>query len=272
MYPNPVRVVSIGVPVADLLAQPKNQEWMKFAVEFCGGTHLKTSEAARKFCISGEEAIGKGVRRIIALTGEPALVAHDNMIKYNTRIEELEKLADTKPESLSEPVKTLEKELLEIELPAYSRIRFRERVSKLKNIKPKKESQEEKGKILEQFINDADAHLTTTGDKFYVARFDAAGGVMTTLVDIAKKINEKHQNASILLVSPDAKKATFHAKVPQSVVSSTGLKANAWASAAAVVCGGKGGGKPDTASGAGTNLDKIPEALEAAIAYAKANL
>ena len=71
-YPPMVRVVSIGKPVAELLSNPENPEWRKFSVEFCGGTHLKNTGEAVTFVITAEESISKGVRRIIALTGEAA--------------------------------------------------------------------------------------------------------------------------------------------------------------------------------------------------------
>lgn len=37
-YPDPVRVVSIGIPVADLLADPSSAAGSFTSIEFCRGT------------------------------------------------------------------------------------------------------------------------------------------------------------------------------------------------------------------------------------------
>lgn len=37
-YPDPVRIVSVGVPVEDLVKDPKGPLGMTGPVEFCGGT------------------------------------------------------------------------------------------------------------------------------------------------------------------------------------------------------------------------------------------
>lgn len=38
VYPDPVRVLSIGIPVEDLVADPAGPGAIMTSVEFCGGT------------------------------------------------------------------------------------------------------------------------------------------------------------------------------------------------------------------------------------------
>ena len=45
---------------------------LQTSIEFCGGTHLLKSGDMGTFVISAEEAIAKGIRRVIALTGPEA--------------------------------------------------------------------------------------------------------------------------------------------------------------------------------------------------------
>ncbi len=71
-YPPMVRVVSIGIPVAQLLENPENPAWREYSIEFCGGTHLADSGQAGAFVVMLEESVSKGIRRIVALTGEAA--------------------------------------------------------------------------------------------------------------------------------------------------------------------------------------------------------
>lgn len=92
-YPDPVRVVSVGVPVDQLLEDPENPEWMKYSVEFCGGTHVESLAAGSCFVVSKEESISKGVRRIYGLTGMRAQQAIAEGQDLGAKVEAAGKLA-----------------------------------------------------------------------------------------------------------------------------------------------------------------------------------
>lgn len=91
-YPNPVRVVSVGVEVDILLAEPKNPEWRKVSVEFCGGTHVEQTGLIKDLVIVEESGIAKGIRRIIAYTGDAAHEVQRQALEFGKRIEALEKV------------------------------------------------------------------------------------------------------------------------------------------------------------------------------------
>lgn len=59
VYPDPVRVVSIGKPVEELLADPTAAGNQSVAIEFCGGTHLQNTTQAGDFVLLSEEGIAK---------------------------------------------------------------------------------------------------------------------------------------------------------------------------------------------------------------------
>uniref|UniRef100_A0A0D9XI82 Alanine--tRNA ligase n=1 Tax=Leersia perrieri TaxID=77586 RepID=A0A0D9XI82_9ORYZ len=92
IYPDPVRVVSVGRKVEDLLANPESKEWLSISTELCGGTHIKNTSDAKAFALVSEEGIAKGVRRITAVTAGCASEAMERASSFDSRINEASKL------------------------------------------------------------------------------------------------------------------------------------------------------------------------------------
>ncbi|PFX26004.1 Alanine--tRNA ligase, cytoplasmic [Stylophora pistillata] len=94
VYPDPVRVLSIGASFEELQDDP--QAGYKYSVEFCGGTHLQNTGHMKSFVLVSEEAISKGIRRIVALTGPEALRAEKKCHSLEERVENVQNLVDEK--------------------------------------------------------------------------------------------------------------------------------------------------------------------------------
>ena len=95
VYPDPVRVVSVGPEVESLVTDPSLEDWRSFSVEFCGGTHISNTREAKAFVILEETSVAKGIRRISAVTGEDAIAAVE-------RAASLEKEAEVLAEAVKE--------------------------------------------------------------------------------------------------------------------------------------------------------------------------
>ncbi|XP_073893982.1 alanine--tRNA ligase, mitochondrial isoform X8 [Macaca fascicularis] len=76
VYPDPVRVVSVGVPVAHAL-DPASQAALQTSVELCCGTHLLRTGAVGDLVIIGDRQLSKGTTRLLAITGEQAQQARE---------------------------------------------------------------------------------------------------------------------------------------------------------------------------------------------------
>lgn len=85
-YPNPVRVVSLGADIDSMLSEPKNPDWRKYSVEFCGGTHVEHTGLIKDLIIVEESGIAKGIRRIIAYTGEAAHAVQRDAALFSDKI------------------------------------------------------------------------------------------------------------------------------------------------------------------------------------------
>uniref|UniRef100_A0A3P8Z6N4 alanine--tRNA ligase n=1 Tax=Esox lucius TaxID=8010 RepID=A0A3P8Z6N4_ESOLU len=74
VYPDPVRVVSVAVPISDLFV---SQTVRPTSVELCCGTHLRRTGEIGDLVIVSERQMVKGISRIIAVTGDDARQAQE---------------------------------------------------------------------------------------------------------------------------------------------------------------------------------------------------
>jgi len=272
VYPDPVRVVSVGRPVDDLLAHPDNADWVGLSIEFCGGTHLKNTKEAVAFTIIGEEALAAGVRRIVAVTGKEAQAAIANALDIRDKITKATTLAG---KELQAEYQSLKSEITERAIiPAAEKSvllgALKPLEDKLKALFQDKKSQYKDN--ADSFVENAVKALSLE-DKpaplYFIRRVDV-GQQVELLSEAVRSIREKFPETAVLGLSSDEekKKVTVIAHVPASLVAK-GLKANDWASKVAAVVGGKGGGKPEIAQGAGPDFTKADEALAQAEQVAK---
>lgn len=127
-YPDPVRVVSVGIPVSELLSNPNNEDWMNVSIEFCGGTHLDNTSKAKAFAIVEEGSIAKGIRRITAYTGDRATEAIHVGENLEILVKEAENINDL---SLKSKVKDLTAQLNATVTSASLKARLRDQLKKL---------------------------------------------------------------------------------------------------------------------------------------------
>ncbi|MGH7133760.1 MAG: alanine--tRNA ligase-related protein, partial [Phycisphaerales bacterium] len=266
-YPDPVRVVSVGRPVADLLRETDEARAMVTSAEFCGGTHVSATGEIGAFVLTGEEGVAKGIRRITASGGVPAQAAIAAGQSLEQRVRAAGKLDG---EDLATEVKqiTLEMEQLAIPLVVKQRIRAALAGSQEKlKAAGKQASAARAGEVAGAAKAIADSPEYDQGS-FIVTAIDA-GSDREALNAAITTVRTRRPRHAVLLVSPDTDegKLTIVAAVPD-VLIKRGLNAGDWVRAAAAACGGRGGGKPDMAQGGGTDLTKLKDALAAATSHA----
>ncbi len=265
-YPDPVRVVSIGATVSQILADAGNAKWMKYSIEFCGGTHLSSTEEAKSFVIVSEQALAAGVRRIIALTGPAAMAADTAGDQLRQRAANAARLADDLlPAEFDDIVKLSE----ELTLSTVRRHRIAALIESLrarvKNLR-KSAQTAARGTVVDQAR--ALAERAPGNGRIIVEQ--VTGADKDSLLAAMDVIKAKRPDAAAMLLSANEveSKVFIVAAVPKSIIE-LGLKAGDWVRQAALVCGGSGGGRPDLAQAGGKDPAKVPDAISAARTFAQ---
>ncbi|KAI5704152.1 hypothetical protein M8J75_002455 [Diaphorina citri] len=275
-YPDPVRVVCVGTPVEQLESEPESQAGMETSVEFCGGTHLAMAHHVGDFCISSEEAIAKGIRRIVALSGNEATKAIKKAQVIETKVLNIKNTlsnpntADSK--ALSKKIIDITEEIAKATLPYWKKEDLRNLLKTMKKSLDEAERLQKAAhasKVLERVKSLVEERKA---DKFIVEILDA--GSNTKALDAALKqvkTSAPHMAAMFISVDEAAKKIFCLSSVPKEAVSA-GLTAIDWVRYLTDIMGGKGGGKAESAQASGPNYENAPLVLSKARDYASQQL
>uniref|UniRef100_H3CEF1 Alanine--tRNA ligase n=1 Tax=Tetraodon nigroviridis TaxID=99883 RepID=H3CEF1_TETNG len=274
-YPDPVRVVSIGVPVEELLKDPDSTAGALTSIEFCGGTHLQNSAHAAPFIIVSEEAIAKGIRRIVAVTGAEA---HKAQRKADSLQQALAALGD-KVRQQTAPNKDVQKEIAEVAesigTAAISQWRKDEMRDALKGLKKVMDDLDRsyKADIQKRVLERTAEEIRSRPDQPLLVMELESGASAKALNESLKLLKaQSPQTAAMLFtVDPEAGKVTCLCQVPQETAS-RGLKASEWVQDLCPLLDGKGGGKDLSAQATGKNTHRLQEALQAARQFARLKL
>ncbi|CAI8038056.1 Alanine--tRNA ligase, cytoplasmic [Geodia barretti] len=280
-YPDPVRVLSIGEPVETLTGDPTGPWAVQYSVEFCGGTHLHRSSHIMSIALVTEEAIAKGIRRIVALTGPEALKAHRNAGLIEKEVGDLELKVKSGLEDGSLPFKTATKMIVETgDSLSNSLISQWRKETMRRTLNSLKKSvidadRAHKTKLAQQAVERAKeiiAGLDTQKESVVVEEM-AVGGNSKALDTALKQFKGQAPNTAAMFFSrdEDSGKVFCLCLVPKGLVSK-GLQADQWVQTVIEVTGGKGGGTTTTAQASGPNVDQLPQALAAARTYANSKL
>lgn len=264
VYPDPVRLVSIGRPVEDLLVDPENPEWASFSTEFCGGTHLSNTREAKAFALVSEEGIAKGVRRITAFTTAAALQAIEMAASFDAYINNASTLQGN---ALEKEVASLKSALDSAVIPAAKKAEFRVKISELQDRVKKAQKQAAEANLQAaistaiEFID----KLTLENEASCVLRIDV--GLDTNAVrEALLKVMEKKKDVPVMVFSVEesTNKVLVYAGVPESV-QNKGLVVLDWLRKVLEPLKGKGGGgKGGLAQGQGNDATRIEEAMKIA--------
>ncbi len=211
------------------------------SMEFCGGTHLNNTAKVGAFRITGESSVASGVRRIEMITGTAVRQMMDDTDRTMAQV------ADTIKAAGAADILRRTQQLME-------------------------ELKEEK-RVIEQYK----AKESAGGADDMIRSAKEIGGVKV----VTRKLSEGDANAlrqlgDVLRDKDDAIVAAMvlqnGAKITIQVVCGKeavkkGIKAGDIIKSVAPIMGGKGGGKPDSAMGGGSDASKIDEALAAVEAF-----
>ncbi|XP_051939885.1 alanine--tRNA ligase, mitochondrial isoform X2 [Hippocampus zosterae] len=270
VYPDPVRVVSLGVPVSDLLDRPAVG---RTSVELCCGTHLARTASIGNLAIVSERQLVKGISRIVAVTGAEAARARE---AGRTLLEQVDSLAArmTGPassrldlaQSLAKEVGTVSDAVDNTPVPQWLRGELQARLKTMQR----------RSNTLVRKLESAQAALAAGAllteakqEVLLVSAVEAPS--LAVLVKTVNLVSAAHPSARVMLLASQkhSGKVLCACQVPKD--SAAALPASDWATAVCRRMGGDGGGSAVVARGTGRGRD-VAQALAWAETFARDRL
>jgi alanyl-tRNA synthetase len=245
-YGDTVRVLQIGGAPRELNG---------YSMELCGGTHVRSTSEIGPFRIVKEEAIAAGTRRIEAVAGDAARIwATQEAVRQQ---EKFGTFARKKPDIAALPAFQDDAATAEILKQIDARAAHIEKVDADVREWEKKAAKSAEAELKSRAVQIAGELARSHAEKdFTVAEVtDADGKLLQAIVDALKS---KFKGPIFLAGTRDAAVALV-AYVPNELTSK--FLANKLIQEIAPIVGGKGGGRPESAQGAGKDAGKINEAL-----------
>ena len=208
-----------------------------FSMELCAGTHLDNTAKIGLARITGESSVAAGVRRIEVVTGLGVLKLIDEqkaLIDESTRVLRLNNTHDipVKAAQLQEDIRALKREL---------------------------EAANEKLSASKMDGMLAGA-VDVKGVKLICTKIDDNPNAARALTD---KVKAEMADAVCLVAAVNGGKLNFACGCGKDAVAK-GAHAGMLCKAVSTICGGNGGGRPDSAMSGAKDIAKVDEALKAA--------
>jgi alanyl-tRNA synthetase len=245
-YGETVRVLQIG-------GEPKALNG--YSMELCGGTHVRATGEIGPFRILSEFAIAAGIRRIEAVAGEAARDWAKQEAKRQQ--EKFDALARKKSDIATLPAFSNEDGTAEMLKQIDARAAHLEKVDVDVREWEKKNAKQTEAQLRSRAAQIAnDLASSKVGQKICVASVpDADSRLLQAVTDILKQ----KFDGPIVLVGTKEGKVALVAVVPKQLTSK--FQANKIIQQLAPIVDGKGGGRPESAQGGGTDSSKIDNLL-----------
>jgi len=209
-----------------------------YSLELCGGCHVRNTAQIGLFKLVSEGGIGSGVRRIEALTGRHA---YEYMDEQFATLKQAAVLLKSSPADVPKRIEAAQAEARQLQRDV--------------------ESLQSKLGRLEAADLAGGAKTVADGVTLLAARVNAGG--MDALRGVSDELKAKLGSAVLVLGAVDGDKVNLVAAVTQDLTA-RGLHAGKLIKELAPICGGGGGGKPESAQAGGKEPAKLDAALAAA--------